>query len=119
MKNYMVHIRINNAEYMTKIIANSNSEAEHYFLDKSYSGRHTYSVEGCQAFAPDELKTDFFIGTLLNSILISSSEICTIISDRNEELRNSDRAEKLISDNKKRIAELQKEIEEAEKQIIK
>lgn len=109
---------------LTKVIADSNSAAEHSILNLSISGKHHYGVEACCAYDVDEFKTDCFIGALIHSEPIKFDDLEVLIEDANERITYEDMMEKeiekqraLIADIKRRIESLQEELEDEEDKL--
>lgn len=115
MKAYMIIATVNEKEYLTKVLASSESGAELVILNRSACGRHTYGVTACQAFDVDMMKTDHFRWSAIKADPVSLTELEKIIEARNAEIKAMDAAEDLIRENEKKIKELQNQIEEAKK----
>lgn len=113
MTNYMIIVEINTASYLTKVNARSAMDAEHIILDKGICGKHEYSVQACQAFDAEAMKTDTFIGEALNAIPLGFSALCELIEQRNEQILRKDAAEEKVRDIEKQMRELQKQLDEA------
>ena len=111
MKAYMIIAMVNGIDYLTKVEAESLSGAEHAVLDLSVCGRHTYSVTACMAYGTDELRTDTFIGSAINSNPVSFDELKEIIEKRNAEILEKDAAEESIRVIEKQIEALKKQLE--------
>lgn len=116
---FMIIATVDNVNYMTKITADSALAAEHSVLDKGVCGKHTYGVTSCQAFDVEMMNTDCFRYTAIKSEVVSFSELCDIIAMRNEEIILEDTAEDIIKSNEKKIRELQEQIEDAKKILVK
>ena len=119
MKEFMIIARVHNADFLTKVTAESESAAEHKVLDLSYCGRHAYGVEACMAYDADAMKTDCFIGAALGAKPVSNKELREIIEARNAELREKDEAESRIEQIEKQMKQLQKELEQAKATLAK
>ena len=109
---------------LTKVIADSNSAAEHMILNLGISGKHHYGVEACCAYDVDACKTDCFIGALIHSEPIKFDDLAVLIEDANERIAYEDMMEKdiekqraLIADIKRRIESLQEELEDEEDKL--
>lgn len=109
---------------LTKVIAESNSSAEHMIIDLGISGKHHYGVEACCAYDVDECKTDCFIGALIHSEPIKFDDLAVLIEDANARIAYEDMLEKeivkqraLIADIKRRIEALQEELEDEEDKL--
>lgn len=109
---------------LTKIIAESESAAEHAILNLSISGKHHYGVEACCAYDVEDCKTDAFIGALIHSEPIKFDDLAVLIEDANARITYEDMMEKeivnqraLIADIKRRIEALQEELEEEEDKL--
>lgn len=109
---------------LTKVIADSNSSAEHMILDLGISGKHHYGVEACCAYDVDECNTDCFIGAMIHSDTISFSDLAVLIEDANARIAYEDMMEAeivkqraLIADIKRRIESLQEELEGEEDKL--
>lgn len=110
MERYMVIVRVDGDDYLCSVSADSAYQAEHVFLDMGICGKHKYSVEACMAYDKEAVKSDTFICSMLGANTISYNELENIITERNEVILASDAFEE-------RIAEIDKLIEEHEKEI--
>lgn len=110
MERYMIIAKINGKDFLCSVDATSAYAAEHMVLDLGICGKHKYGVEACMAYDAEAAKTDAFIGAMLYANTVSWAEIVDIIDERNAEIHASDEAEA-------RIAEIDKLIEEYEKEI--
>lgn len=110
---YIVIAGVGEFYYSTKIKATSRINAEHRILDLGICGNHEYGVGGCQAYNEDDIKTEYFRNTLLNSNFISFDELKSVIEARNEIIKKKDEAENRIRENEAKIRRLQAEIDEA------
>ncbi|MBR6532974.1 MAG: hypothetical protein IKT44_00900 [Clostridia bacterium] len=115
MENYMVIAYVNGVNYMTKVEATSEYNAEHIILDIGICGKHGYGVDGCMAYGREAMKTETFIASALNAKPISLEALTVKIEARNEEIRKRDNAEKEIERIQKQIKELEKQLEENKK----
>lgn len=118
MKNYVVICVVSEINFATNIVANSATEAEHIILDLGYTGKHTYGVTACQAYSEAELKTEWFIGSLMSAQMVSYEELTKIIEKRNEVIKKSDYAEKRITEIKKEMKALENEMKALENDIM-
>lgn len=107
---YFVHVCISqnrnahDKEYMVSIDSQSALAAEHYFLDRSFIGKHCYSVNASQAFSMDELG-ETFLGCMRSSATVSEDEMIRIIEERNDNIRMIDHCEEKIEKAKKALEE--------------
>ena len=109
---------------LTKVIADSNSSAEHMILALGISGKHHYGVEACCAYDVDKFKKDCFIDALIHSEPIKFDDLAVLIEDANARIAYEDMLEKdivkqraLIADIKRRIESLQEELEDEEDKL--
>ena len=112
---YVVFVTIKNVQYATQIAADSDAAAEHFFLDQAYCGRHNYGVDGCMAYGPEAMKTDSFIGQLLNSEMATPDQVNALIERRNLEIIAEEKAERAKAKIKEIDAQIAKLLEEKEK----
>ena len=117
MKNYMIIARIKGVDYLTKVEAESEYNAEHKILDLGICGKHDYSVECCMAYDYDAMSTETFRSHALNADPISFDALNVKIEVRNAEIRQRDYAEKRITEIEKKIEQLKAELEENKKLI--
>lgn len=66
----MKYLVMVNQKYLVTVEANTNGGAEHKILDNVY-----YGIETCQAFSPEEMKTEFFRSCFEHCETISYSEL--------------------------------------------
>lgn len=115
-QNYMVIASVNNVKYLTRLVANSLSEAEHIVLDTGICGRHEYGVEGCMAFNRDTMKSECFIDSALNvDRMVDLDTLLDIIDKNNDRIRRADQRETArdeVDKLKKRIHELEQLLSE-------
>lgn len=113
---YMVITRVNGIDYLTRIEADSNLQAEHIILDEGICGRHEYGVEACTAYNSVDMKTDFFITSALNvDRMVEPNTLFLIIDKNNDRIRRADQRENTrdeIEKLKKRIHELEQLLNE-------
>lgn len=114
MKVFYIIARVNNQDYLTKVIAESAYRAEHIILDEGICGKHEYGCDACMAYDADAMKTDSFIGAALGAQPISFDGLMQKIDENNARIKARDAAEERINLQQKRIKELQKQMEEAE-----
>lgn len=119
MKEFMIIARVHNADFLTKVTAESESAAEHKVLDLSYCGRHTYGVTACMAYDADAMKYDTFVYSALAAKPVSFAQLKEIIEARNAEIREHDEAEKRVEQIEKQMKQLQKELEQAKATLAK
>ena len=119
MKNYMVIARIKGVDYLTKVEAESEYNAEHKVLDAGICGKHDYSVECCIAYDYDAMSTETFRAHALNCLPISIEGLTRVILERNAEIKKKDDAERRITEIEKQIERLKAELEENKKLIEK
>ena len=110
--------------FITKVIAESNSSAEHMIIDLGISGKHHYGVEACCAYGNDNCNTDCFIGALIHSEPINFDDLVVLIEDANARIAYEDMLEAeivkqraLIADIKRRIESLKEELEYEEDKL--
>lgn len=115
MKTYMMIAEVNGVNYLTRINAESESNAEHTILDLSVCGKHGYSVTACMAFDDKTMKTDTFIYNALNALPIRFNALVDLIEERNAEILKRDEAEEKIKKIEKQMKDLQKELDETRK----
>ena len=118
MKNFYVVARVNGVEYLTKASAETAYMAEHMFLDAGICGKHEYGCDACMAYDEKAMKTDTFIGAALHSEPISMYELMMKIEKNNNRIKAKDDAEEEYINQQKRVAEIKKQLEEAEKALI-
>lgn len=110
-QNYMVIASVNGVGYLTRLVANSLSAAEHQILDAGICGRHEYGVESCMAFNHDTMMTECFINSALNvERMVDLDTLLDIIDKNNDRIRRADQRETArdeVDRLKKRIAELE------------
>ena len=111
MKDYMVIARVNDIDYLTKVSAESEYQAEHLILDKGVCGRHTYGVTNCMAYTNETMKYDTFIYNALSANPISLDDLIEIIEKRNAEILEADRLEDRVRDIKREMKRLQDELD--------
>lgn len=111
MSTYLVIARVNDTDYLVKVMAGSLNEAEHLILDKGYVGKHTYGVTASMAFDKQSMRTDTFICSALDAEPISFREFIKIIAARNDEIRKSDEKETRINELKKNIKVMSEELD--------
>lgn len=113
---YMVIARVNGVDYLTRVKANSNLQAEHIILDEGICGRHEYGVEACTAYNSVDMKTDFFIASALNADrMVDLNTLFDIIDKNNDRIRRADQRETArdeVDKLKKRIHELEQLLSE-------
>ena len=118
---YMVIARVNGVDYLTRIEADSNLQAEHIILDEGICGRHEYGVEACTAYSSVDMKTDFFITSALNADrMVAPDTLFDIIDKNNDRIRRADQREKAsdeIEKLKKRIQELEQLLNEDTEEV--
>lgn len=117
MNKYLVVAIVAGKNYLVNVEATSNYKAEHEILDRGVCGRHSYGVEGAQAFGKDELNSDTFKWMALNSKTVSMTELMEIINANNSNIILRDYEEKVIEESEKKIEELQRTIETARETI--
>ena len=117
MKTFMIIAQVNGIDYLTKIKADSASAAEHRVLDMGVAGKHTYGVTYCMAYDEEAMKTDCFIYSALQANPVSMNELCEIIREQNDSIREKDAAEDRIIQIEKQIRDLKEELQKA-KEII-
>lgn len=113
MKYFMIIAKVNKVEFLTKVGAESEYEAEHMVLDLAYCGKHTYGVESCMAYGREAMKTDTFIYNAIAAKPIQFEALKEVIAHRNEEIRVKDEAENRITAIEKQMKELQNELVKA------
>lgn len=106
MTKYMIIAKVGKEEYLSKVNADSELEAEHMILDRGIAGRHEYAVDACMAYDARLMKTDTFIGAALFAEPISIDDLMVLIDDRNAEITRKDAAEEKKTILEKRIKEL-------------
>lgn len=111
MNTYLVIARVNDIDYLVKVMAGSLNEAEHLILDEGYTGKHTYGVTASMAFDKQSMRTDIFICSALSAEPISFVELIRIIAARNNEIRKSDEKENRINELKKNIKVMSEELD--------
>lgn len=114
---YMIIARVDGLDYLTNVEADSMSNAEHMILDRAICGKHEYGVDAAQAFDAKAMKTDCFIGSAMSAEPISSYELFEIIERHNENIREKDAAEETIRKNEKLLTEMRSKIAEIENEI--
>lgn len=111
---YMVIARVAGRDYLTRVVAASLAGAEHEVLDVGYVGKGgKASVEACQAFGVKEVKTDYFAYNALDAEPIGLQTLKGIILDRNEAIRNAERAAVRIVEIEQAMEMLEAELEKA------
>ena len=113
MKYYMIIAKVKGADYLTKIKAASESAAEHQILEMGVAGKHTYGVTACMAYDDKAMQTDCFIYSALQAIPVSMNELCEIIRQHNDSIREKDAAEDRIIEIEKQIRDLTEELNKA------
>ena len=108
---YSVIARVAGKMYMVEVASTSNGGAEHIVLDLSVCGRHTYSVEGSQAFRLDEQDTDTFKGMSAHAQAVSMEVFTAIVAERNAQIIRADRHEDELREKTARIAKLRAEVD--------
>lgn len=116
---YFVIATIDNADYLTKIKAETARAAEHAILDLGVCDEHTSRVTACMAYPGIGVKLDIFISHALSANPVSFDELKKIIRARNAEILDKDAAEERIEKIEKQMKELQKELEEAKAALAK
>lgn len=114
MASFMIIATVNSTNYLTRVLAESASGAEHMVLDLSICGRHTYGVTACMAYSSDDMKYDNFIFNALDSEPVSFEVLKEIIEQRNAEIRKKDAAEERIREIEQTIKNLQEELVKAQ-----
>lgn len=113
---YMVIARVNNVDYLTRLDANSLSEAERMVLDNGICGRHEYGVTSCIAYNRDTMKCDCFIVAALNvDRMVDYDKLLDIIDKNNDRIIRADRREATqdeVERLKNRIQELEQLLKE-------
>lgn len=113
---YMVIARVNGVDYLTRIEADSNIQAEHLILDEGICGRHDYGVSACTAYNSVDMKTDYFISAALNADrMVDLDTLFDIIDKNNDRIRRADQREKTgeeIEKLRNRIHELEQLLSE-------
>lgn len=119
MKTYMMIVEVNGVNYLTRINAESESNAEHTILDLSVCGKHEYSVTACMAFDDKAMKTDTFIYNAINALPTRFNTLVDLIEKRNAEILEKDAAEEKLRAIEKQMKDLQKELDETRKILAK
>lgn len=113
---YMVIARVNGVDYLTRVEADSNLQAEHIILDEGICGRHEYGVSACTAYNGVDMGTDFFTTVALNADrIVDLDTLFDIIDKNNDRIRRADQRETArdeIDKLKKRIHELEQLLKE-------
>lgn len=110
MESYMIITKVDGVDYLTKVMASSNSGAEHMALNLSYCGKHEYGVQACQAYDMDDMKFSQFIYSSLDAETVSFAELSQIIMKKNEKIRAKDEAEEKVARLEAQIKRLQDEL---------
>lgn len=113
MTGYMVIAKVNGVEYLTKVFAESEYNAEHKILDQGICGKHLYGVDACMAYNTKAMKTDTFIYNAIIAEPIAYESLIEIINYRNEEIKKQDEAENRIFEIEKQMKALQAELDKA------
>ena len=95
-----------NQKYLVSVEANTNGGAEHKILDNVY-----YGIETCQAFSPEEMKTEFFRSCFEECETISYSELFDKAKEY-KRLQDEKEAEK------DKIAKYRKQIEDLQEALM-
>lgn len=111
MKKFFVICTVNNVDYLTNVLAESNLSAERKILDLSICGRHEYAVTNAQAFTKIETKFNFFSDSIQKCECISFDSLSQIIESVNTNIREKDSIELSIERKTKQIKELEQELE--------
>ena len=111
MKYFMIIAKVSKVEFLTKVGAESEYEAEHMVLDLAYCGKHTYGVDSCMAYDREAMKTDTFIYNAIAAKPIQFEALKEVIEHRNEEIRAKDEAENRIDAIEKQMKALQSELD--------
>ncbi len=108
---YMVIARVNGVDYLTRIEADSDLQAEHLILDEGICGRHEYGVSACTAFNSLAMLSEYFKTVALNADrMVDLDTLLDIIDKNNDRIRRADQREKAqdeVEELKKRIHELE------------
>lgn len=113
---FMVIARVAGRDYLTKVAASSLAGAEHMILDHGYVGKGAKrAVEASQAFGVKEMKTDYFVWNTLDATPVGYEDLKKIIEDRNEAIRNAERATARICEIEEALDLLEAELEQAKK----
>lgn len=118
MKSFYIIAKVANAKYITKIGAETAISAEHMVLDAGICGKHEYGCEACMAYDADMMKTDTFTGAAMAAEPVSLYELMMKIEENNARIKAKDAAEEEYINQQKRVAEIKKQLEEAEKALI-
>lgn len=112
----MVIARVAGRDYLTKVAASSLAGAEHEILDMGYVGKGgVRAVEASQAFGIKEMKTDYFAYNALDATPIYFEDLKKVIWDRNEAIKNAERAVVRIAEIEEALDMLEAELEQAKK----
>lgn len=111
MKDYMIIAKVNDIDYLTKISAESEYQAEHLILDKGVCGKHTYGVTNCMAYTSETMKYDTFRYNALSANPISLEALMEIIEKRNAEIIEAGRLEDRVREIKREMKRLQDELD--------
>ena len=105
MATYFVEI---NAKYLVKLeLDGSCAAAEHYFLDK-----YTF-VWAAHAYDEKGMKTECFRGALLNSEIVSLSELDRILREIEQAKEQEDQLGAKVDEADKEVEELERKLKEA------
>lgn len=118
MKSFYIIARVAGKDYLSKVSAETALSAEHMILDAGICGRREYGCEACMSYDADAMKTDAFIGAALHAEPVSLYELMEKIEKNNARIKAKDAAEEEYSLQQKRVAEIKKQLEEAEKALI-
>lgn len=113
MEKFFVVARVNGAEYLSKVEAESASQAEHIVLDRGIYGACEYGCDACMAYDAKAMKTDCFIGAAMFAEPVSIDVLMQKIDENNERITKKAKIMKAMEEKRKAIKEAMKLIEEA------
>ena len=117
MKDFMVIARVDGADYLSKVQAETNAGAEHKVLDLGVCGKHDYGVQYCTSYDAEAMKTDTFIGSALAALPIGFNALSELIKQNNERILAKDKAEADVERIQKQMQELEKQMTELKNQM--
>lgn len=117
-KRFYIIARVKGVQYITKVSADTACMAEHMALDAGICGKHEYGCDACMAYDEKAMKTDTFIGAALCAEPVSLNELMQKIEQNNSRIKAKDAAEEEYNIQQKRVDEIKKQLDEAEKALI-